>query len=73
MQFTFGDKGEVYLLNESVLPVTGKERRGEVKSSIGPKMKYGHANHLYMGKLNYDLGGWVGIFQYDILLIYSLE
>ena len=45
MQFTFGDKGEVYLLDKSVLPVTGKERRGEGKSSIGTRMKYGHANH----------------------------
>ena len=44
MQFTFGDKGEVHLLNESVLPVTEKERKGEGKSSIGPRMKYGHAN-----------------------------
>ena len=25
MQFTFGDKREVYLLDESVLPVIGKE------------------------------------------------
>ena len=45
MQFTFGDKREVHLLDESVLPVTEKERRGEGKSSIGPRMKYGHANH----------------------------
>ena len=45
MQFTFGDKGEVHLLDESVLPVTEKERRGEGKSSIGPRMKYGHASH----------------------------
>ena len=44
MQFTFRDKGEVYLLDESALPVTEKERRGERKSSIGPRMKYGHAN-----------------------------
>ena len=44
MQFTFGDKGKVYLLDEGVLPVTGKERRGEGKKSIGPRMKYGHAN-----------------------------
>ena len=39
MQFTFGDKREVYLLDESALPVTGKERRGEGESSIGPRMK----------------------------------
>ena len=25
LQFTFGDKGEVYLLDESALPVTEKE------------------------------------------------
>ena len=45
MQFTFGDKGEVYLLGESALPVTEKERRREAKRSIGPRIKYGHANH----------------------------
>ena len=45
MQFSFGDKGEVYLLDESVLSVTEKERRREGKSNIGPRMKYGHANH----------------------------
>ena len=44
MQFTFGDKGEVYLLDESALPVTKKERRREGKKTIGPKIKYGHAN-----------------------------
>ena len=44
MQFTFGDKREVYLLDESVPPVTKKERRWEGKRSIGPRMKYGHAN-----------------------------
>ena len=44
MQFILGDKGE-NLLDESVLPVTEKERRGEGKSSIGPRMKYRHANH----------------------------
>ena len=42
MQFTFGDKGEVHRLDESVLTVTEKRRR-EGKSSIGPRMKYGHA------------------------------
>ena len=42
MQFTYGDKGEVYLLDESVLPVTEKERRREGKRS--PRIKYGHAN-----------------------------
>ena len=44
MHFTFGDKGEVYLLNKSVLLVTEKERRREGKRSIGPGMKYEHAN-----------------------------
>ena len=44
MQFTFGDKGEVYLLDESVLPVTKKERRQEGKRSFGPRMKFGQAN-----------------------------
>ena len=43
----FGDKGEVYLLDESVLPVTKKERRREGKRSIGPRMKYGHANLIH--------------------------
>ena len=34
MQFTFGDKREVYLLDESALPVTKKEsmREGKEKS-----------------------------------------
>ena len=45
MQFTFGDTIEVHLLDGSVLPVNEKDRREEVKSSIGPRMKYGHANH----------------------------
>ena len=45
MQFIFGDKREVHLLDGSVLPVTEKERRKEGKCSIGPKMKYGHRNH----------------------------
>ena len=45
MQFTLGDKREVHLLDQSVLPVTRKERRGDWKSSIGPRMKYGHASH----------------------------
>ena len=44
MQFTFGDKREVYLLDESVLPVTEKEWRREGKRSIGPRIKYGHTN-----------------------------
>ena len=34
----------VHFLDESALPVTEKERKGEGKSSIGPRMKYGHAN-----------------------------
>ena len=55
MQLTCGYKRDIYLVDESVPPVTEKERRGEGKSSIGPKMKYGHANH----KLNcpYTNGG----------------
>ena len=44
IQFTFGDKREVYLLNESALPVTEKES----VQSIGPKMKYGHANLILL-------------------------
>ena len=31
MQFTFGDKGEVYLLNETALPVMKKESKQEGK------------------------------------------
>ena len=38
MQFTFGDKGDVYPLDESVLPVTEKEKRQEGKRCIGPRM-----------------------------------
>ena len=44
MQFTFGDEREVYLLDESALPVTEKESMQEGKRSICPRMKYGHAN-----------------------------
>ena len=44
MQFILGDKREVHLLGESALPVTEKERRGEGKTTISPRMKYGHAN-----------------------------
>ena len=40
MQLILGDKREIYLLDESVLPVTEKERRREGKSIIGPRMKY---------------------------------
>ena len=36
MQFTFGDEREVYLLDESALPVTEKESMREGKRSIGP-------------------------------------
>ena len=42
VQFTFGDKGKVYLLNESALPATEKESKREGKMSIRPRMKYGH-------------------------------
>ena len=41
VQFTFGDKRNIYLLDESV---TEKESRREGKRSIGPRMKNGHAN-----------------------------
>ena len=44
MQFTFGDKREVYLFDESAIPVTEKESMREGKRSIGPWMKYGQAN-----------------------------
>ena len=33
MQFTFGDKGKVYLFDESALPVTKKESMREGKNS----------------------------------------
>ena len=36
MQFIFGDKREVYLLDESVLPVTEKEGRQEGKTYFRP-------------------------------------
>ena len=37
MQFTFGDKGNVYLLDKSVLPVTEKKggERGKAASALG--------------------------------------
>ena len=44
MQFIFGDKREVYLLEESALPVTKKESMQERKRSIGPRVRYGHPN-----------------------------
>ena len=46
MQFTFGDEREVYLLDESVLPVTEKESMRGGKKSNGPGTKYGPANHI---------------------------
>ena len=45
MQFTFGDKRKIYLLDKSALFVTEKEIMREGKRSIGPRIKYGHANH----------------------------
>ena len=63
MQFTLGDKREVHLLNESVLPVTRKERRGEGKSSISPRIKYGHATHYsicpYTNNLYFYITSWL--------------
>ena len=44
IQFTFGDKREVYLLEESALPVTEKESMQEGKKSIDPRTKSGHPN-----------------------------
>ena len=41
-QFTFVDKREVYLLDESVLPVMEKDSKGKGKKGIRPRMKYGH-------------------------------
>ena len=40
MQFIFGDKGEVFLLDESVLPVTEKKegKRGKEASALGWNM-----------------------------------
>ena len=43
MPFTFGDKREVYLLDESA----EKESMQEGKRSIGPTMKYGHTNLVH--------------------------
>ena len=42
IQLTFGDKREVYLQDESALPLTRKESIREGKKSIGLGMKYGH-------------------------------
>ena len=39
LQFTFGDKGEVYMLDESALPVTEKDSKLERKKSISPRIK----------------------------------
>ena len=39
MQFIFGDKGEVYLLDKSVLPLTEKKKeRGKRALALGWKM-----------------------------------
>ena len=48
MQFTFGDKKEVYLLDESILPVTEKERRqkGKNASALGWNMDTQTLNHF---------------------------
>ena len=56
MQFTFGDKSEVHLLDESALAVTEKESMLEGKRSIGPRMKYGHANlsSFFLGTLGFS-------------------
>ena len=45
VQFTFGDKGEVYQLDERALPVMKKESMWEGKKTISPRMIYGHANY----------------------------
>ena len=42
----------VHFLDKSALPVTEKERKGEGKSSIGPRIKYGHANHERLDTLH---------------------
>ena len=52
MQFTFGDKGEVYLLGESALPVTEKESMRKGKKSIGPRMKFNNRFTAKMGNKN---------------------
>ena len=44
MQIVFWDEREVYLLDKIALPVTEKESMQEGKRSIGPWMKYVHAN-----------------------------
>ena len=57
MQFNFGDKGEVYHLDESALPVTEKERRQEGKRNISPWINYGHANLKSFSHVS--IGMWV--------------
>ena len=42
MQFTFGDKREVYLQGESALPVTEKESMPKGKPSLDPKVNCMH-------------------------------
>ena len=66
MQFTFGDKREVYLKDESALPVTKKESKCKGKMSIAPRMKYKHANHnSFCAQTN----EWVCIFNLSSLFI----
>ena len=64
MQFTFGDKREVYLLDESVLPVTEKESMREGKKSMGPRMKYVRTNPNSFCALTND---WVFVFNLSSL------
>ena len=45
-----------FLSRKSVLPVTKKERKGEVKWSIGPKMKAGRTNMFKHGKDTSEVG-----------------
>ena len=40
VQFTYGDKREVYLLDENALPVTKKEGMRKGKKSLGPRIKF---------------------------------
>ena len=51
----FGGEGEVHLLDESVPPVTERERRVEGKNSIGPRMKY---KSIYLFTGQYTTGSY---------------
>ena len=71
MQFNFGDKREVYLLDESALSVTEKESMQERKRSIGPRMKYGHANFVHFALIQTNRSAFEEKYKILFLIVTS--